>query len=160
MRILLQLTMMENRKALLLVILQLVCANLELLAALPLTSQSRAEVSMLPGAARLPQERVRRKIGNLDTSTGPMEYMKQLRNNLTHSNGKPKNGEEDPTSVWCILDKGEGRMDETRISRAWHGWTFCVYNCKLMRHIIEPAHTSSAAGTCSDAWVVAGVCKS
>ena len=136
MRILLQLTIMESRKVLLLFVLQLVCANMELLAALPLTSisQTRAEFSMLPGAARLQQERVRRKVGNLDTSSGPMEYMTRLRNSLTYSNGKPKNGEEDPTSIWCILDKGEGdrsacasmracraawRMAEPCITKAW-----------------------------------------
>ena len=49
-----------------------------------------------------------RKVSDLDTSSGPLEYMQQLHNSRTYPNGKPKNIEQDgQTSVWCILDRGK-----------------------------------------------------
>ena len=53
----------------------------------------------------LQRNRLRRKAG-IDTSS-PVEYMIQLRDSLTDSSGKPRTETEDPTNVWCLLDRGK-----------------------------------------------------
>lgn len=40
-----------------------------------------------------------------DTSP-PVTYMMQLRDSLADANGKPRTSADDPTNVWCLLDKG------------------------------------------------------
>ena len=52
-----------------------------------------------------PTWRVRRKVGRY-TGPGPMEYMKQLRESLSTSEGTPKDIEHIPTSVLCLMDQG------------------------------------------------------
>lgn len=53
------------------------------------------------------QQRMRRKVADLDLSSGPVEYMKQLRSSLTNEDGSPTmEREDDPTSVWGLVDKG------------------------------------------------------
>ena len=96
----LQFARMEGRKVLMLFLLQLACG-----AALPLSSPRESEILRQPGV--LQHDRMRRKIGNREKLSGALEYMTYLRDNLTDSNGNPRNNEEDPTSVWCILDQGE-----------------------------------------------------
>ena len=96
-----QFARMEGRKVLLmLLLLQLACG-----AALPLSSAGESETLRPSGV--LQHDRMRRKIGNREKLTGALQYMMHLRENLTDSNGNPRNNEEDPTSVWCILDQGE-----------------------------------------------------
>ena len=54
-----------------------------------------------------PQTRLRRKVANLDLSSGPVEYMKQLRSSLTNEDGNPTmDREDDPTNVWGLVDRG------------------------------------------------------
>ena len=57
------------------------------------------------GRTLQPRDRLRRKASAVDTSS-PVEYMVQLRESLTDSSGKPRADSEDPTNVWCLLDKG------------------------------------------------------
>lgn len=49
--------------------------------------------------------RLRRTAPNVDTSS-PKEYMMHLRDSLTDADGKPRTDTDDPTNVWCLLDKG------------------------------------------------------
>lgn len=50
----------------------------------------------------------RRKVGNVSGST-PREYMEELLSRYTTVDRKPTHGPQDPTDVWCFLDKGEDR---------------------------------------------------
>lgn len=53
------------------------------------------------------QQRSKRKVADLDLTSGPVEYMKQLRSSLTNEDGSPTmEREDDPTSVWGLVDKG------------------------------------------------------
>ena len=53
------------------------------------------------------QQRLRRKVADLDLTSGPIEYMKQLRSSLTNEDGSPTmEREDDPTTVWGLVDKG------------------------------------------------------
>ena len=55
-----------------------------------------------------PQERARRKVANLDVTSGPVEYMKELRSSLTNEDGSPTmESDDDPTSVWGLVDRGK-----------------------------------------------------
>ena len=51
------------------------------------------------------RSRPRRKASVADTSP-PVEYMMQLRESLADGNGRPRTDADDPTNVWCLLDKG------------------------------------------------------
>ncbi len=53
-------------------------------------------------------ERPKRKVSELDpTSSGAIEYMTQLREKYSDSEGRPMfKHEDDPTSVWCMMDRG------------------------------------------------------
>ena len=63
--------------------------------------------SSLLSTTSVHQQRTRRKVSDLDVSTGPVEYMKQLRSSLTNEDGSPTmEREDDPTSVWGLVDKG------------------------------------------------------
>lgn len=70
--------------------------------------QGLAAASLLLGTLPVrQQQRLRRKVSDLDLSSGPLEYMKQLRSSLTSEDGSPTmEGEDDPTSVWGLVDKG------------------------------------------------------
>ena len=57
------------------------------------------------GALSEPVWRVRRKVGKY-AGPGPMEYMKQLRESFSTSEGTPNDIERIPTSVLCLMDKG------------------------------------------------------
>ena len=50
----------------------------------------------------LSKQRIRRRVGDLDVTTGAVEYMEKLREKLVNPDS-----ENDATNVWCILDKGE-----------------------------------------------------
>ena len=52
------------------------------------------------------QSRLRRKVPEAVETSPPVEYMIQLRESLTGSDGNPRTAADDPTSVWCLLDKG------------------------------------------------------
>jgi len=54
------------------------------------------------------QARAKRKVSELDSnSAGALEYMSKLREQLSDSEGRPLFGSDnDPTSIWCIMDKG------------------------------------------------------
>lgn len=58
-----------------------------------------------PGAAGVQGNRLRRK-ADFDATSSPVEYMIQLRDSLTDADGKPRTESEDPTNVWCLLDRG------------------------------------------------------
>ena len=60
---------------------------------------------LAPNAQR--SERHRRKVAQLEIGSTPMEYMMQLVSNLADERGRPKNYTQDPTSVWCFMDKGK-----------------------------------------------------
>jgi hypothetical protein len=89
--------------------------------ALPVSTRNVAADSSRRPAARLHQDlaaasllssiapqRLRRKVSDLDLTSGPVEYMKQLRSSLTNEDGSPTmEREDDPTSVWGLVDKGE-----------------------------------------------------
>ncbi len=53
-------------------------------------------------------ERPKRKVSELDpSSSGAIEYMTQLREKYSDSEGSPMfEHEDDPTSVWCMMDRG------------------------------------------------------
>lgn len=68
--------------------------------------QGLAAASLL-STAPVHQQRLRRKASDHDLSSGPVEYMKQLRSSLTNEDGSPTmEREDDPTSVWGLVDKG------------------------------------------------------
>lgn len=79
--------------------------------ALPIGSSSQ-EVGYEDLAASLQsnkqQGRARRKVADLDVTSGPVEYMKQLRSSLTNDDGSPTmERDDDPTNVWGIVDRGK-----------------------------------------------------
>ncbi len=49
--------------------------------------------------------RFRRRINKYE-GVGPIEYMKELRNGMADDIGSPRDPANDPTSVWCLMDKG------------------------------------------------------
>ena len=52
-------------------------------------------------------ERLKRKVSELDTATGALEYLAELREKYSDSDGRPTlKYDDDPTSVWCIMDRG------------------------------------------------------
>ena len=55
-------------------------------------------------SAELQSRRRRKAPESVDTS--PVEYMTRLPESLMDSDGKLRTGEDDPTNVWCLLDKG------------------------------------------------------
>ena len=60
-------------------------------------------------SAELQSRRRRKAPESVDTSS-PVEYMTRLRESLMDSDGKPRTGENDPTNVWCLLDKGGSHL--------------------------------------------------
>lgn len=94
--------------SLLLLVLQLLTSSSSLHTSLlsdqlPVTETQLPHNGLRELQARL---RLRRKAPeNVDTSS-PKEYMIHLRDSLTDANGKPRTDTDDPTSVWCLLDKG------------------------------------------------------
>ena len=86
------------------IVLQLFCSELLVSSAgMPLIAPV-ADEETLPG---LPlQHRPRRKAGDMDTSAGPTEYMRQLYSRFADEEGSLRNAGGDPTSVWGILDEG------------------------------------------------------
>lgn len=54
-----------------------------------------------------PSLRDRRKVGQLEITTTPLEYMQQVRESIADEEGKPKDLLSTPTTVWCFQDKGE-----------------------------------------------------
>lgn len=49
--------------------------------------------------------RFRRKVGSYE-GMGPVEYMDELRRNMSSPDGAPNDLDHNPTSVWCLLDRG------------------------------------------------------
>lgn len=68
-----------------------------------------------PQASR--SERHRRKVAQLEIGSTPMEYMMELRSNFSDEGGRPKNYTQDPTSVWCFMDKGNCRLLDDELVR-------------------------------------------
>lgn len=52
-------------------------------------------------------QRFRRKVGNLNITSTPQEYIRNLYEEYTHENGKPRLGIDRPTDVWVFPDKGD-----------------------------------------------------
>ena len=74
-------------------------------------SYSRTNLFETPFSAN---ERLKRKVSELDTSPGALEFMSQLREKYSDRDGRPTlNNDDDPTSVWCIMDRGRYRLDST-----------------------------------------------
>ncbi len=92
-------------KALLALLVALLCA--ELLPALPV-DVSGADASTAAATGNHDTAHVvrsRRKVGNV-TNT-PRQYMEDLLSRFTTNDNRPIHREQDPTDVWCFLDKGE-----------------------------------------------------
>lgn len=83
----------KMRAGTVMVLLVVVCLALSA-AALPLRQR------------KSPLQRVRRKIGQLNISSTPMEYMKGLLSKIDDEEGKPRNPVQDPLTVWCFMDEG------------------------------------------------------
>lgn len=65
------------------------------------------EIDSLP-APEVTAKRRKRRVSNLKASMGALEYMTDLRNRLSDGDGRPMfEHEDDPTSVWCLRDRGE-----------------------------------------------------
>ena len=60
-------------------------------------------------AASTENARYRRKVAQLRVGSTPMDYMIQLKSDLSDERGTPKNYTQNPTSVWCFMDKGKLR---------------------------------------------------
>ena len=56
---------------------------------------------------RLRDRLSKRKVGQLEITTTPLEYMQHVRDSIADEEGKPKDLLSTPTSVWCFQDKGE-----------------------------------------------------
>lgn len=67
--------------------------------------------------ARSEHARHRRKVAQLEIGSTPMDYMIRLKSNLSDERGTPKNYTQDPTSVWCFMDKGIKKLT-TLLARA------------------------------------------
>ena len=87
----------------------LVISHISGLRASLLVDQPPATDTQLPQnglRSGLLQSRSRRKVPESVDTSPPVEYMTQLRDSLTGSDGNPSTATDDPTSVWCLLDKG------------------------------------------------------
>ena len=51
-------------------------------------------------------QRVRRKVGQLNITSTPVEYMRDLLSNIADEDGKPTDLVQNPTTVWCFTDEG------------------------------------------------------
>lgn len=49
--------------------------------------------------------RFRRRVNKYE-GVGPIEYMKELKNGMVDEDGIPRDPENNPTSVWCLMDNG------------------------------------------------------
>ena len=80
-------------------------------------------------------ERPRRKVADMDVSSGPVEYMKQLRSSLTNENGSPTlEREDDPTNVWGLVDRGKSWIQSLYVRNMIHahtclGWLAALASC-------------------------------
>lgn len=54
-------------------------------------------------------QRVRRKVGQLNITSTPVEYMRDLLSNIADEDGKPTDLVQNPTTVWCFMDEGRRR---------------------------------------------------
>ena len=73
----------------------------------PLAAALLSTAAVHPQQYSHARERLRRKVSDLDLSSGPVEYMKELRSSLTNADGTPTmEREDDPTTVWGLVDKG------------------------------------------------------
>ncbi len=92
----------EMGKTFLVLVITLLCA--ELLPALP-TRPSPPAAAAAYADPNLPRIRSRRKVGNVTDI--PRDYLEDLLSSITTEDKRPKNGQQDPTDVWCFVDKGE-----------------------------------------------------
>lgn len=51
--------------------------------------------------------RMRRRVGDLNITSTPHEYMRKLFEEYADEDGKPKHDGTKPTDAWCFPDKGE-----------------------------------------------------
>ena len=51
--------------------------------------------------------RMRRRVGDLNSTSTAHEYMRKLFEEYADEDGKPKHRGNKPTDAWCFLDKGE-----------------------------------------------------
>lgn len=110
--------------ALLCTLAVLLCAEAPLRAAFPLSGgPGDSEGGSLPAAdAPIVEERDERKVGDLDVTEGPFEYVSRLQSQRAFPDGQPRNPEQDPTNVWYILDKGTcGVLHKTSKGGMAHG---------------------------------------
>ena len=54
-----------------------------------------------------PQLRVARKAGNLNETSTPQQYMRNLYEDYELENSKTRQSTDKPTDIWCFPDKGE-----------------------------------------------------
>lgn len=92
---------MTNNKGVLHRSLVLIPIILLLMSAKQTASQQQSNAKLNEAALRF-----RRKAGQYD-GLDPLEYMKKLRESMASSNGTPTDLDNNPTSVWCLLDQGE-----------------------------------------------------
>lgn len=52
------------------------------------------------------QQRLRRKVGNLNITSTPEQYIRDLYEEYVTDSGTPRSGADKPTDVWCFPDKG------------------------------------------------------
>lgn len=86
-----------------------------------------------------PQQRLRRRVGNLNITSTPEQYIRDLYDEYVSESGKPRQGVNKPTDVWCFPDKGE-YMSILAIITLGHANT-CSYRLLVMqfcqiRHIL------------------------
>lgn len=51
--------------------------------------------------------RMRRRVGDLNITSTPQEYMRKLFDEYAYEDGRPKHAGSKPTDAWCFPDKGE-----------------------------------------------------
>ena len=51
-------------------------------------------------------QRMRRRVGNLNITSIPQQYVQELFDEYAFEDGKPRHGTARPTDVWCFPDKG------------------------------------------------------
>ena len=85
-------------------------------------------VPVLP-KARSESSRYRRKVAQLDVGSTPMDYMIQLKSDLSDERGTPKNYTQDPTSVWCFMDKGRPARNDNDHLNCFSTYENFIYVC-------------------------------
>ena len=92
--------------------LPLLLATLATLA--PLLLSLPVQLPAVHRSSAEPNARFRRKVAQLQVGSTPMDYMIQLKSDLSDERGTPRNYTQNPTSVWCFMDKGDSILHAYR----------------------------------------------